>query len=296
MTAGKILCPIDFSEFSAHAMTVAVRLAQARGCELVLMHVWYLPPVATTGEVVYPAEMIRGLVDDVERGLAAAVETARKLGATRLSSKLIDGKPWVKIVELAEADPEIDLIVLGTHGRTGLARVFLGSVAEMVVRHAPCSVLTVPQGCGASFRRILCPVDFSESSRLALDLALGFEPGLAPTADRSVMLLHIIEPPRMYAVEAATNLHPGLAGESQELLDDWGKAATATHPAKVSTLVRIGRPGPQILAILEEDKAFDLVAVGSHGRTGLARTLLGSVAERVVRHAARAVLVARPRR
>ncbi|HET9990861.1 MAG TPA: universal stress protein, partial [Kofleriaceae bacterium] len=142
------------------------------------------------------------------------------------------------------------------------------------------------------FARILCPVDFSDSSRLALELALELD----PVPDRTVTLLHIIEPPRIYGGESRMNVHPGLGGESQKLLETWGAAATAKQPAKLATLVRIGRPSTQVLAVLGEDDAFDLVAVGSHGRTGLQRMVLGSVAERVVRHAGRPVLVARARR
>jgi len=288
----KILCAIDFSEGSRKAMVRAARLAKQHDCELVVAHAWYLPPASVAGEFVYPSELVKGIIDDHERELASAVEDARKL-TPRVSMKMLDGEPWVKIVEVAEADPDIDLVILGTHGRTGLGRVFLGSVAEMVVRHAPCSALVIPNEAEASaFARILCPIDFSESSRRALDLALELE----PTSARTVTLLHVVEPPRVYAAEGAIDVHPGLGGESQKLLETWGATAIAKRPAKLAAVVRIGRPATQILAMLGEDKSFELVAVGSHGRTGLQRMLLGSVAERVVRHAGRPVLVARPRR
>jgi nucleotide-binding universal stress UspA family protein len=290
MSFRKILCPIDFSAGSRKAMVLAARLAKLHGSELVVTHAWFLPPTAVSGEFLYPVELVKGQVDDNERALASATEEARTLGPPRVSAKMIDGEPWVKIVELAQADPQIDLIVLGTHGRTGLGRMFLGSVAEMVVRHAPCSVLAIPRdGETAPFARILCPIDFSESSRRALGLALELE----PVPDRTVTLLHVVEPPRIYAGEAAVDIHPGLGGASQKLLEDWGAAAIAKQPAKLAAFVHIGRPATQVLAMLGEDKAFDLVAVGSHGRTGLERMLLGSVAERVVRHAGRPVLVAR---
>ncbi|MEP6860366.1 MAG: universal stress protein [Deltaproteobacteria bacterium] len=293
MSFRKILCPIDFSAGSRKAMVLAARLAKIHGSELVVAHSWFLPPGSVAGEFVYPVELVKGQVEDNDRALALAVEEVRSLGVPRVSSRMSDGEPWVKIVELAQADPEIDLIVIGTHGRTGIGRMFLGSVTEMVVRHAPCSVLAIPRdGECPPFERILCPVDFSESSRLALDLALELE----PVPDRTVTLLHIIEPPRIYAGESGIDVHPGLGGGSQKLLETWGAAAIAKQPAKLTAFVRIGRPGTQVLAVLGEEKAFDLVAVGSHGRTGLQRMFLGSVAERVVRHAARPVLVARSRR
>jgi nucleotide-binding universal stress UspA family protein len=293
MTLRKILCPIDFSAGSRKALVTAAGIAKTHACELVVAHAWSLGTTAVSGEFLYPVELVKGLLEDNERALAAAVEDARKLGAPRVTPKMIDGEPWMTLVQAADADPEIDLIVIGTHGRTGIARAFLGSVAEMVVRHAPCSVLAVPhEGEPARFARILCPVDFSDSSRLALDLALALD----PVPDRSVTLLHVIEPPRIYSAERAVDVHPGLGGESYKVLEAWGAEATAKQPAKLSTVVRIGRPGTQVLAMLGEEKSFDLVALGSHGRTGFQRMLLGSVAERVVRHAARPVLVARARR
>jgi len=289
----KILCPIDFSAGSRNAMLTAVRIAKAHACELIVAHAWTLSSTAVAGEILYPAELVKQIVDDNDRRLESAAEEARALGAPRVTAKMIDGEPWAMLVEYAEADPTIDLIVLGTHGRTAIARVFLGSVAEMVVRHAPCSVLVVPHECKpAPFERILCSTDFSDSSRLALSLALDLE----PVASRAVTLLHVIEPPRVYAGEIGADVHTGLGASSQKLLAGWGREAIASHPATVASFVRIGRPGTQVLAMLGEDNAFDLIAVGSRGRTGFRRMLLGSVAERVVRQAGRPVLVARARR
>jgi nucleotide-binding universal stress UspA family protein len=241
----------------------------------------------------YPVEVIRGLVDDAEAGMTAAVAEAKKLGASRVSSRIIDGQPWAKVVECAELDPAIDLVVIGTHGRTGLSRVFLGSVAEMVVRHAPCSVLAIPKGGGtAPFARVLCAIDFSPSSRQALELAVG----LARAPKASATLLHVIEPPRLYAEEpVALEVDPGLGARSQQLLEQWGADLAKKYPVAVASRVRLGRAGTQILAMVGEENAFDLIALGSHGRTGISRMLMGSVAERVVRHAGRPVLVARAR-
>jgi nucleotide-binding universal stress UspA family protein len=141
MTPRKILCPIDFSGASREALRSAVALGGAE-TELALLHVWQAPymygpdtALATT----YFAES-RALA---EEELGRARQEAEQLGAKRVTAALASGVPWHEIVDAARRDPQIDLIVMGTHGRTGLGHVLLGSVAEKTVRHAPCPVLVV---------------------------------------------------------------------------------------------------------------------------------------------------------
>jgi nucleotide-binding universal stress UspA family protein len=141
MTSRKILCPIDFSLGSQQAMLLAVRLANARDAELVLAHVWYMPPLAYVEDPPFPADTIQAMIRDEERGLAAAATEATRLGALRVTTKFLAGVPWDQLVELLRGDPGFELVVMGTHGRTGLDRVLLGSVTEKVVRHAARPVL-----------------------------------------------------------------------------------------------------------------------------------------------------------
>jgi nucleotide-binding universal stress UspA family protein len=289
MTFRKILCPIDVSG-STEAVRVAARIAIRHASELVIAHSWYLPPVVFAGEFSYPADLVQGLTADAERGLTAAVDEARTLGASRVTTLLLSGPPWERIVEAAEAAKEVDLIVVGTRGHTGLARLFLGSVAEMVVRHAPCSVLALPSGGDKPFLRILCPIDFSPSSNYALELANE----LGNSAQSLLTLLHVLEP--VGAVNRTFAFEPGpdLVRGSQTVLEQW-TAATGRTERQVTTSVRVGRTREELRSLLEDQARFDLVALGSHGRTGLRRMFLGSVAETVVRHAKCAVLVARRR-
>ena len=140
MSFAKILCPVDFSPGSQHAMKVAARLA-GTSAELVIAHAWYLPPLAFAGELPLPPSTIQDMVDDEHRGLEAAAAEASKLGAPRVSSIFLSGAAGDRIVSTLRDDPAFELVVMGTHGRTGLKRILLGSVAEYVVRHAPCSVL-----------------------------------------------------------------------------------------------------------------------------------------------------------
>jgi nucleotide-binding universal stress UspA family protein len=289
MTLRRILCPIDFSVASTEALHVAARIAVDHASELVVLHSWYLPPVVFD-ELSYPADLVGALAEDAERGVAAALDDVQSLGVTRVSSRVVSGPPWERIVEAAEAATEVDLIVLGTRGRTGSARMVLGSVAEMVVRHAPCSVLAVPSGGNKPFQRVLCPIDFSPSSKYALELA----DDLATSAQSLVTLLHVLEPVGFLNQTFAFEPGPDLVRRSRAALEQWMAAIERTE-RHATTSVRVGRTNEELRVLLDDPARFDLVALGSHGRTGLRRMLLGSVAETIVRHAKCAVLVARHR-
>jgi nucleotide-binding universal stress UspA family protein len=289
MTLRKILCPIDFSVGSTEALHVAARIAVDHASELVVLHSWYLPPVVFAGdELSYPSDLVRALTQDADLGVAAALDDVHSLGVTRASVRVVSGPPWERIVEAAEAATDVDLIVLGTRGRTGPARMVLGSVAAMVVRHAPCSVLAVPSGGNKPFQRVLCPIDFSPSSKYALELA----DDLATSAQSLVTLLHVLEPVglvnKTFAFEPGADLVHG----SQAALERW-MAAIGRTERHATTSVRVGRTSEELRALLDDPARFDLVALGSQGRTGLRRMLLGSVAEVMVSHAKCAVLVAR---
>jgi nucleotide-binding universal stress UspA family protein len=287
MTPRKILCPIDFSAGSHHAFRVAARLATELDATLELVHAWHLPAYAIGVEYPLPADAIQGMVDDAERGLTDSLAEARKLGVARVSSQLVSGPPWERIVELARRD---DLIVMGTHGRTGVTRFLLGSVAEKVVRHAPCSVLVArPHGEPAPFQHLLVPLDFSESSRLALDRA----GDLASRTGARVTLLHVIEVPAIYRGQPPASFVHDIDTRASAQLDEWANLVEQKTRTRVDRLVRTGAAAAQSLALVAEDPTIDLVVVGSHGRTGMKRILLGSVAEKLVRHAGLPVLVVR---
>jgi nucleotide-binding universal stress UspA family protein len=291
MPFNKILCPVDFSPGSQQAMRVAVQLATQHGAELVLVHSWYLPPLADASDLGISSDVVQQLSDDVKRGLELATAEAAKLGAKRVRSRLVAGLPWQQIVEVAKHEAS-ELLVIGTHGRTGLARVLIGSVAEMVVRHAPCPVLAIrDDNEPRPFRKILCPIDFSASSRDAMNLAAE----LALPGRAAITLMHVLELPVSYSGELP--LLPEYRRDADwratALLEQWASELAAKTSLVVERQARVGWAGAEVLAVLGHDDSFDLVVMGSHGRTGVPRIVLGSVAEKVVRHAPCPVLVAR---
>jgi nucleotide-binding universal stress UspA family protein len=141
----KILCPVDFSEPSREAVHYAADLAQQFGSELILLSVYQVPGYALPdGVLVAGPETLTEIASEVDRQLDAWRREAEQRGATNVRTDSAMGAPHTEIVRYA-ADRGIELVVIGTHGRTGLKHVLLGSTAEKVVRTAPCPVLTVRQ-------------------------------------------------------------------------------------------------------------------------------------------------------
>ena len=139
--AHKILCAVDFSPPARIAMQDAAEHARLSGAALVLAYVSEATRALAVAHTPISPMVMQELVDSEQRTLAAWAEDARKLGAREVTHELLTGVAWDEIVRLAARDPAIDLVVVGTHGRTGLRRALIGSVAEKIVRHAPCPVL-----------------------------------------------------------------------------------------------------------------------------------------------------------
>ena len=143
MSFHKIMVPVDFSPGSRDALRVAASLALEAQAQLVLAHVWQPSQWAIGGEFQLAPEVIQDLVDSEQAELAKWKTEAKELGVKEVATRFLTGAAWDQIVDAATDDRSIDLIVMGTHGRTGIKHVLLGSVAEKVVRHAPCPVLVV---------------------------------------------------------------------------------------------------------------------------------------------------------
>lgn len=282
----KILCPTDFSPGAEQGVRVAIRLARETGAELVLCYVWFIPPSAYSLEAPFPPAIVDAVIADSRRALDRAVRDARTEGVAA-TGKLLAGLPWSQIVdELAHG---YEICVVGTQGQSGVLHPVLGSVVEKVVRHAPCSVLVVrPDGRPKPFHHALVATDFSESARAAADQAANLV-----EASGSITLLHVIEMPAMgepHLVDFARDLDRHANG----LLDrEVARIRQITAALPIKTRVRIGCPGQQILAKLAHDPSIDLVVVGNLGHTSLVQSMLGAVAEKVMRHARCPVLVAR---
>jgi nucleotide-binding universal stress UspA family protein len=143
MEIRRILAPTDFSELSKQGLKSALELAEAFGAKLLLLYVVEPPPYPVEGIV--PSHLGATMLDDLER--QATNDLAQMVSETQASKmdvarRVVVGIPYRKIVDVAEEE-KIDLIVMTTHGRTGLSHLVMGSVAEKIVRTAPCPVLTI---------------------------------------------------------------------------------------------------------------------------------------------------------
>lgn len=175
----------------------------------------------------------------------------------------------------------IDLVVMGTHGRTGISRMVLGSVAEQTLRESPVPVMTIHENTtfDPDLDSVLVPTDGSDSAGAALDHAIE----LALATDAAIHIVNVVD------IGVVTGDYD--AGRVLEALNEAGERTleVAIHRAKdagVSTVeatVARGRPH-QAITDYAEQRDVDAIVMGTHGRTGVARFILGSVTERVVRH------------
>jgi len=306
-----ILFATDFSPSSEAAAQITRALARHLGARVVCAHA--VAPFRST-----PDPLVDGNIDgDIDvRGFHALYQEEMAARSRRLqqladelgrhgiqaSARLLDGSagPAVEAICAGAEDSHASLVIVGSHGRTGLERLMLGSVAERVVRLCSTSVLVAraPVAERDGFHRVLVSTDFTEAAEVALDQAATMA---AP--DAAIDVLHcwqldefsdgLLEQPD------AHEAHGVASRRTAERARHMGEAMVrrlAVGNRKVTFHLREGRATAAIQAFIEEQATpYDLVAVGTHGRTGMQRLLIGSVAESTVRYAPCSVLVARAR-
>lgn len=285
-----VLCAIDFSPTSVAVLQYATLIARADEAAVHAVHVYSLPVLSgVEGAALLPRELEDGARESSSRSLRALIDEHRD-PAVPTAAYGVSGTPAEAIVREARRCG-CDLIVVGTGGRTGLPRLLLGSVAERVLHKSPIDVLVVPAGVEVSPAKrigsILCAVDFSAPAEAALLAACD----LAAKHGARLHVVHAWEPPAHLAEGAEL----ALTTREQELARDL-EALVHRHPVprvSVTRHLRRGLPSAEIVALAAE-LDVDLVVMGTTGRTGVERFLLGSVAERVVRSSAAPVLTVRP--
>jgi nucleotide-binding universal stress UspA family protein len=290
----RILCPVDLSDVSRHAIDHALLMAHWYEAKITVLHVCnpvLIPSVDfTVAGTVPPPLLTDDEAKEAREQVIACFGSARAAGV----DVVIDsGHPANRILERA-ASLRADMIVIGTHGIGGFEHLLLGSVTEKVLRKATCPVMTVPPLARTTsrlpFKRLLCPVDFADASLAALDFAFS----LAQEGDSELTVLHVFdagdEPltDRPITVpEYRRHVEHDLTVELEALVPDstraWCKPRTRT--------VR-GKAYRHILAIATEESA-DLIVMGVHGRNALDLMLFGSTTNQVVRRAVCPVLTLR---
>jgi nucleotide-binding universal stress UspA family protein len=275
----RILFPTDRSACAEQAYVHAAFLARAVGADFHALAVRdpKSPAPATTDLLpLSSSDVARELHIPVER-MPADLDPDRVHQANFASDSPADG-----ILQYAEEEG-IDLIVMGTHGRQAADRLMAGSVAERVVREAPCPVMTVRCARSVEVNRVLVPIDFSDRSKAVIPVARE----LARLYGAEVELFFVIDEDTMPMA------HVPLLGpvhvspeEVEKRFRKLMRQLVESHQSAdvpVSGTVHIGHPTQDITEYATDHA--DLIVMGTHGRTGLQRLFLGSVAEKVVRHA-----------
>ena len=297
----QILCPIDFSEFSRHAFDRAVAVAKIHDATVTVLHVFPLPtPVPT---IPFGPEGPGPFVLHALDRDAVLAQMKKFLG---LEGGAAGGRTAFEVVEANNTHREIltqaerlsaDLIVMGTHGRSGVQRLLLGSVTEKVLRTSPVPVLTVPAlapGTGQeAFSRILCATDFSDCSIAALRYAssLAMEGTVRLTVINVVELIPVGYEPMVVTPYDDAAHRDELVRAARERLRRL-LPETVREACTVDELVTTGKAYVEILGTAAERQA-DLIVLGIHGRNALDRFLFGSTTEHIVRRATCPVLTVR---
>ena len=292
----QIICPVDLSDSSVRAFAHAAAIAQWYDAQLTVLHVVpTFEPIQMRGDLGDPVRVITPMprervLEEMSRTLNLAAVSPR---ATPIAEA---GDPQSTIIDQA-ISKKADLIVMGTHGRRGFKRLLLGSVTEAILREAPCPVLTVPQAPASvseavTFKRILCPIDFSPSALQALGFALD----LARQADGRVTLLHVLEwlaeeEPRASTHFSVPEYRRYMVEDAQERLRNLVADESRTW-VEIDDLVVFGRAHREILRSAET-KPADLIVMGAQGRGGIGLALFGSTTQQVLRGAICPVLTVR---
>ena len=282
----KILVPLDGSPLSQRALEPAIAMSKQTGAELLLVR---MPVVETLGFAVSEHRHAEARNDAL-----VYLETIRKSNEQpdlHIQTQIIEGDVAGAIVDTALAE-QADLIVMSTHGYSGLTRWVLGSVTEKVLRSAACPVLAVR--AARHPQKVLITLDGSPLSDRAIEPGIAVAQGLGAT----VTLLRVVPSVSIdWKLDEHENglsrrLQEDLIGEAKDYLRARSEAAARSGVA-IKSEVRIGSPAEIILEHVET-YGTDLIVMATHGRTGLKRWVYGSVTAKVLRSVNCSMLVIRP--
>lgn len=288
-----ILVPTDGSEHAVRAAEHARYLARAFDATV---HVVSAADIQTAGGMFNAGGVDKAFVERIEAENEAAIEaTEAAFEGDAVETAILRGKPADAVLEYADAH-DADLVAMGTHGRTGVSRYVAGSVTEHVVRRAPCPVLTTTaterSELAGDYEEVMIPTDGSEAASVAVDHGIEI-------ARRAGARVHAVTIVDVGAMAPAPRYSP--PAELLERFEAEGERATgmiadraADAGLDATTSVSEGLPAKDLLAYADEH-GIDLVTMGTTGRTGINRYLLGSTAERLIRHAAMPVLAVNAR-
>lgn len=294
VSISRILCPVDFSQYSHRALDYAVAMAKWYEATVTALHVFPMAPVVD----MMPSIGVGGLpplafTEEDREALRTRLREFSPAAIEPCVDLVVEQAPDIRTEILDQADArKADLIVVGSHGRSGFQHLLLGSTTERILRKARVPVLVVPRKQGDDvgppampFTRIVCPVDFSEASLHALTTALGF----AEEADATLVILHVLEmPPELHEMQEVLTreVHDVRAEAEARALRRLGELIPegARDYCSVRTAVVEGSAHREIIRTSLEHDA-DLIVMGIHGRGAIELKLFGSNTHAVLRQA-----------
>jgi len=264
-----IVVATDGSEYSENAVRESIQWAKQFGATL---HAVCTSQVSL-GQLQYAAEV----VSEIDKAARQACDTAKasaQAAGVNCETIVHEGEePYIHIVEAAEK-LHADAIIVGRRGRRGLLKLLMGSVTHLVIGHAPCNVFVVPRTGRLKAQRLLVATDGSPDSEHAAMQAIS----LAKLSKGSIVICSVVHDVTTdkSAVENVENI----------------KRIASDEQVEAETVVRQGAAYEEIISAAQENNA-DLIVMGSHGRTGLKKILMGSVTERVIGMSDRSLMIVR---
>ena len=276
----KILVAIDGSESSKNALKQAIKLAYDEKCWITVVSV--VPPYEGELELVGVKNIRAAIRKPCEDALVEAEKISETEGRS-IKTVCEEGEPHERIVDLADAE-NCDLIIMGRRGLRRLERVLVGSVTARVIGYTHKDVLVVPRDTTIDRQRILIATDGSKYSKTAIEKAIDF----AKSYGGELKVISVVDvPPEFYAESPKTV--DEMIKKAKGYVEDVKKQAEA-EGVKAEQFIREGE-SYQVITNIEREQNVGTIVMGSHGRTGLKRLLMGSVTEKVIGHSPCPVLI-----
>jgi nucleotide-binding universal stress UspA family protein len=276
----KILVAVDGSPTSLHALEESFKLAQNEGSWITVVSV--IPPYTGDLDLVAVGGVMAAMRRPCEEALRKAQELAEKQRAL-IKTVCEEGEPHERIIDLAQAE-NCDLIVIGRRGLKRLERVLVGSVTARVIGYSPIDVLVVTRDTNVGFKKVLIATDGSRYSELAKKRAIDFA---GSYGGELVAVSAVDVPSELYAESPKTveELVKKARSYVEAIKNEAGKTGIKTE-----VIVREGE-AYRVITDTARETGANIIVMGSHGRTGLRRLLMGSVTEKVIGHTPCPVLV-----
>jgi nucleotide-binding universal stress UspA family protein len=276
----KILVAVDGSPTSLHALEESFKLAQNEGSWITVVSV--IPPYTGDLDLVAVGGVMAAMRRPCEEALRKAQELAEKQRAL-IKTVCEEGEPHERIIDLAQAE-NCDLIVIGRRGLRRLERVLVGSVTARVIGYSPIDVLVVTRDTNVGFKKVLIATNGSRYSELAKKRAIDF----AGSYGGELVAVSAVDVPSELYAESPKTVEE-LVKKARSYVEAIKNEAGQTG-IKTEVIVREGE-AYRVITDTARETGANIIVMGSHGRTGLKRLLMGSVTEKVIGHTPCPVLV-----